>query len=245
MHAEDPFDSLSPSVFGSHPPADGEQHPALPDVVAADIRFVGLTRTRAHACSEDGRVPAGAGFFTADGALDLCPICFRLARERPHHAPSPDEQIRFARAGIGTGDAPWVIDVRTDTDLAALIDVLDAHDVRRIVVRTTRAAPEDARIFVASATMPAQSQSGPLRSFELQLQGLAFGPPMDPELVAAMEAATDEHGVIRDAELADRYFEALVAQQAAMNELLGTPEPVIEHGPVFPSFADDDEPLPS
>ncbi|MCW2922189.1 MAG: hypothetical protein JWL76_2063 [Thermoleophilia bacterium] len=245
MTDHDPFASLSPRVFGVHPPASSDELPSLGDVVVGEIRFRGRPRTRAHVCDEQGRVPVGAGFFGGDDdQLDLCPTCFEPVRERPERAPTPEDQMRLAQVGIGA-DVPIVLDIRDEADLAALIDVLDTHDVRRIVVRTSLTIPHDPRIHLATRTTPSQSQSGPLRSFELQLQGLSHGPPMDPGLLAEIEAAKDARGVVHDAELADRYFEAMVAQQAAMHELMGRPEAIIEQGPVFPSFADEDDPLPS
>lgn len=242
--SDDPFASLSPGVFGSHPPASENHLPPHPDVRVGDIQFSGLPRNGTHTCDDRGRVPVGAGYYAGENELDLCPSCFEPLREHPQVAPTPEEQVRFARSGIGTGGGPRIVTLQSEAELTALVDVLDASDVRRILVRTSMALPNDPRIHPTTPKHPARSESGPLRSFELQLQGLSFGPPLDPALVAELEAAKDEHGVIRDAALGDRYFEALVAQNAEMDELMGRPEPVIEQGPVFPSFADDEEPLP-
>jgi len=68
-------------------------------------------------------------------------------------------------------------------------------------------------------------------------------PPIDADLMARVEAAKDERGVIRDADLATEYFEAMQKQGDEARPLAGWPEPVIEQGSVFPSVAEGDEPL--
>ena len=81
-------------------------------------------------------------------------------------------------------------------------------------------------------------------------QGRPIIPPMDPALIARMEAAQDEHSVIHDPELANEYFEALQQQGDAVRRRNAWPEPIIEQGKVFPSAGDapvldarEDEPL--
>jgi hypothetical protein len=245
MSGDDPFASLSPRVFGVQPPASDPPSRPLPDVLVGEVRFVGAPRFGSgHGCDADGRVPVGSGYFTGVGDYDLCPVCFEPERASSHTAPRPEDQARFARAGIGTGGDPLVVDVRIDAELDRLVALVDEHDVRRILVRRNMPLPDDDRIVLA-ARPAVRSESGGVKAFELQLRGLAFGPPIDPELVALLEAARDADGVIRDAELADRYHAALIEQSKALDALMERPEPVIEHGnPVFPSFADEDEPLP-
>ena len=68
-------------------------------------------------------------------------------------------------------------------------------------------------------------------------------PPLDADLVARMEAAKDANGVIDDPVLANEYFEALQRQGDEARRLAGWPEPVIEHGSVFPSVGAGTAPL--
>lgn len=60
-------------------------------------------------------------------------------------------------------------------------------------------------------------------------------PPIDPDLMRRLRAASDERGVIQEEALANEYFEALQKQEQQVREAQGIPEPVIESGSVFPS----------
>lgn len=64
-------------------------------------------------------------------------------------------------------------------------------------------------------------------------------PPMDPDLLARIEAAKDERGVVHDPDLANEYFEAMVRQGDEIRRLAGWPDPIIEDGKVFPSAGED------
>lgn len=67
--------------------------------------------------------------------------------------------------------------------------------------------------------------------------------PMDPDLVARMEAAKDAKGCIHDPALANEYFEALQKQSEDTRRINGWPEPVIEQGSVVPSAGEGEGPL--
>ena len=58
-------------------------------------------------------------------------------------------------------------------------------------------------------------------------------PPVDPDLMKRIEAAKDERGVVRDADLANGYHTALIRQSEEFDRLRGWVEPVIEQGSVF------------
>ena len=206
-------------------------------------------------CDERGRTAAGAGYWTGPSEPDLCLSCFEPVRDEPARAPTPAEQVCFARAGIDTGGSPVRLALTDDVEaqLATLARLVAEHDIARVVLvrtpalcaRLAAAAELPPRMVLAPVTGMYGGLTGSidLRAYELQLRGLAFGPPMNPDLVARMAAASDERGVIHDASLADEYFEAMQAQSAALNELLGRPEPVIEQGRAFPSLDEDAPPL--
>ena len=203
-------------------------------------------RHAAHGCDPDSRVPLGCGYWSGGEPHDLCARCFDAIRDSPRQAPAPDDQARFARIGIGCGGEPFVASVRSVAELEELRAALDEHDVARVLVELgpdlqvddVRLVPTQRRTgFVA------QTERGDVRAFTLQLRGLSFGPPLDPELLARIAAASGPDGVVRDATLADEYFEAMVAQSAALEQLHGGPQPIIEQGSVFPSLDVDVAPL--
>jgi len=219
----------------------------LPDCLIGGVSLRhARPRIASHGCDPHSRVPLGCGYWSGDAAHDLCSCCFDATRESPHLAPNPDDQTRFARVGIGCGGDPFVASVRSTAELEELLDALDEHDVARVLVELgpdiqvddVRLVPTQLRTgFVA------QTERGDVRAFTLQLRGLSFGPPLDPELLARVAAASEPDGVVRDAALADEYFEAMVAQSAALEQLHGRPQPIIEQGSVFPSLDTDAAPL--
>ncbi|MBC7461153.1 MAG: hypothetical protein H7287_07310 [Thermoleophilia bacterium] len=69
-------------------------------------------------------------------------------------------------------------------------------------------------------------------------------PPLDADLMARMEAAKDEHGIIHDHVLAAEYFVALQAQNEELARQRGEAhpvEPVPEGSRVFPGSDADGE----
>lgn len=200
-----------------------------------------------------GRVPAGAGFWSGDPHEDLCSYCWEVVRDDPHRAPSPEEEIHLATHGIGRGLTPCF--VQAGDDPASVVAALDEHVAAGVLPRVALdqgphlgdwlesggVLPEGAVVRRDGVSMQFQSIS--LRHLELQLRGELHGPPLDPDLVARMEAAADERGVIRDADLANEYHQALIEQAEAARVMRGDPEPIIEDGRVFPSTPEDEPPL--
>ena len=222
-----------------------------------DVGEVTFRRTNAwpdhDACGGRGRVPAGGGFWSGDPHADLCTYCWEVERDDPHRAPTTEEHVRWARAGIGPGGEPCYVHAGDEpaATIARLSELVAAGDLPRIALEqgphlgdwleSGGVLPDGAIVRRTGVAMLLGGLR--LRELELQLSGQLHGPPIDPDLIARIEAATDERGVIHDPALAEQYFAAMQAQSEAAHALRGWPEPVIEDGRVFPSASEDEPPL--
>lgn len=248
------MDEFGSEAVWASPSPRGERTAASPP---ANVEVDGITLfARAHrtgcACDEQGRVPTGTGYWSGDDAHDWCERCFSVIPEEPGLRPSNEQVAPWARAGIDSTGHPAQLLITDGERWERLVALMGAHDVRRVRLIASdwlRDHPEvmgsaPAAIVVDPPSSPVLVSGGDsLRRYEQQLQGAAFGPPLDPALVARIEAAKDERGVIHDAELANEWFEAMVAQGEALRAAEGWPEPVIENGRVFPSLDSDAPPL--
>jgi hypothetical protein len=221
-------------------------------LIVGEIAFLPTGHCGQHG-NVPGRVPAGSGYWSGDPAQDLCSYCWAVARDDPHRAPSPDEEILLARHGIERGGSPCFVEAGDDpgATIARLAELVEAGELPRIALaqgphlgdwlESGGVLPDGAIVRRDGVSM--QFGTMPLRLLELQLRGELHGPPIDPDLLVRLEEAKDEHGVVRDADLADEYHRALIEQAEAARIMRGDPEPVIEDGRVFPSTAEDEPPL--
>jgi hypothetical protein len=203
--------------------------------------------------ADPGRVPAGAGFWSGDVHEDLCSYCWQVVRDDPHRAPTPEEEIHLAAHGIGSSLTPCFVQAGDEPAdvVARLDDLVEAGVLPRVALdqgphlggwlEAGGELPDGA--VVRRDGVPMQFESMPLRHLELQLRGELRGPPLDADLLARLEAATDDRGIVRDADLANEYHLALVERERAARVMRGDPEPIIEQGRVFPSTPEDDAPL--
>lgn len=243
MAPSDPPDLGSGDVWASYP-----VEPFIDEAVAArapvdlgdGVVLTGWAGGHGRPCVE-GRVPRGGGFWPGpEGGDDYCAACYRVERD-DNRAPTPDEQVAQARRGIA-GGAPVVIDLCNEpANLESLERLVAEHHVERVLIT---GAPEIvAQGSIVFAADDPRLVSSSLRQFELHLLGRGFGPPIDPDLQARMDAAADEHGVIHDAALADEVFADMVARQEQHRRELGLPEveaaPDVVHGRIFPTVAGD------
>jgi hypothetical protein len=242
---------MSSDAFASPAQPTPPLLPALDDVRVGELTLIGVARAeRDHGCDGAGRVPTNHGYWSGSDAHDWCSTCFDVPNEH-NLAPNPEEQARRARHGVASTGKPIVVQVwgTVDAELAALQDLVDRFGVPRVVVQATPSLqewldaggslPPDVAVMEGFPGTHVHYRGMTNETYRLQLAGLAHGTRIHPELQARLDAASDG-GVIRDADLANEYFEAMVAQNESSARLRRTPEPVIESGGrIFPSLDAD------